>query len=407
VARKAGDWIDSYLKFTKDSEPPELYKMWVGISVLASALQRKVHLQWEKKVYPNMYIVLVGPSGKCRKGTAMYPGESLLRKLGIPLSAEAITREALIRELENSMNVSGADIGQAQHLVHSSLTVFSKELTVFLGYNNVNLMADMTDWYDCADNWTYRTKNAGTNEIVNVFMNMIGATTPDLIQSTLPNDAIGGGLSSRIIFVYENRKSKSNPAPFLTKADTDLFERLFLDLEEISLLKGEYEITSEFLDVWTEWYLGQEDNPPFRDERFAGYFQRRPHHALKLSLILTASKGDEQMITSDTLKRAIQILEQTEKKMPLTFRGMGSSDYSVITDKVMKTIANARDTGILFSRLLGLHYYDADKFILEKIVDTLSTMKYCVKVYEGNDMLIKYIHKDNRKEDKEKTNETE
>lgn len=400
MARQAGDWITSYLKYTDNSEPPELYKLWVAISVIAASLQRKVFLQWEKRVYPNMYIILVGPSGKCRKGTAMYPGEDLLRRVGVPLAAEAITREALIKEMERAQE--GAKLSMSEITLHSSLTVFSKELTVFLGYSNMSLMSDLTDWYDCSNVWTYRTKNAGTNELINVFMNLIGATTPELIQSTLPRDAIGGGLASRIIFVYENKKGKVIPAPFLTQADDDLYEKLFVDLSEISMITGEFEINKEFLDHYTEWYVKQEENPPFQDDRFSGYFQRRAHHALKLSMILTASKGNDMMMTVETLKKAINILERTEVKMPMVFRGMGASEYAAITDKVMHTIARAGDEGITTSRLLELHYYDADKYTLDRIIATLDSMNFLERTIEGTSTTLKYTPKKKRGKKEEK-----
>lgn len=399
MARQVKDWITSYLEYTENSEPPELYKLWVAISVIAASLQRKVFLKWDKKVYPNMYIVLVGPSGKCRKGTAMYPGEALLRKLGIPLAAEAITREALIKELETAQE--GAKLSMSELTLHSSLTVFSKELTVFLGYNNIALMSDLTDWYDCSDVWIYRTKNSGTNELINVFMNLIGATTPELIQSTLPRDAIGGGLASRIIFVYENRKGKIVPAPFLTEVDEILFEKLFTDLAEINMMTGEFTIDNEFLDHYIEWYVKQEDNPPFQDDKFSGYFERRAHHALKLSMILTASKGDSMMITVDTLKKAINILEMTEVKMPMTFRGMGASEYAAITDRVMHTIAKAGDKGITIPELLNAHYYDADKYTLDRILQTLDTMAFCERIIEGTTTTVTYINKEKREKTKE------
>ena len=103
MARKLNDWIDSYLEYTKNSEPPDLYKEWVAVSVVASILQRKCSLPWgDITFYPNMYIVLTGPSGKARKSTAMGPGMKLLRDMGVKLAAESITREALIRELKQS-----------------------------------------------------------------------------------------------------------------------------------------------------------------------------------------------------------------------------------------------------------------------------------------------------------------
>jgi hypothetical protein len=344
MSRSNKDWITSFKDYTANSEPPDLYKEWVAISVIASALQRKCYLEWGPLTfYPNMYVVLVGPSGKCRKGTAMGPGYKFLRDIGSNLAAEAITREALIRELKNC-SATHIDPVDSSVSMHASLTIFSPELTVFLGYNNLQLMSDLTDWYDCRDRWTYRTKNMGTDEIVGVWVNLIGATTPELIQSTLPRDAIGGGLSSRIIFVYEEKKGKIVPAPFLTDKEVALREGLLSDLERIGMMSGTFKVDQDFVDLWIEWYTAQEDNPPFDDQRFAGYFERRPNHVLKLSMILSASEGDSQILTKKILERAIDVLTRTEKKMPYTFSGYGKSEISEVMSRVMAFIANAGET---------------------------------------------------------------
>ena len=103
MSRRNKDWITSYLRYVDNTEPPNLYKEWVAVSVIASCLQRKCYLDWGPMTfYPNMYIVLTGPSGKARKSTAMGPGMKLLREMGVKLAAESITREALIRELKTS-----------------------------------------------------------------------------------------------------------------------------------------------------------------------------------------------------------------------------------------------------------------------------------------------------------------
>ena len=103
MTRIVDDWIEGYLKYTNNTEPPDSFREWVAVSVVASCLRRKCVLNWGSLiVYPNMYIVLVAPSGKARKGTAMRPGLKMLQEQGIKLAAEAITREALIRELNES-----------------------------------------------------------------------------------------------------------------------------------------------------------------------------------------------------------------------------------------------------------------------------------------------------------------
>lgn len=387
MSRILPDWIDGFMEFTGNSEPPELFRRWTSISVIASALRRKCFLPWGSLTfYPNMYIVLVAPSGKARKGTAMGPGMDFITGdgLGIKLAAEAITREALIRELKNSSdNVTDTTTGQ--WIFHASLTVYSQELTVFLGYRNYNLMADLTDWYDCRRKWTYRTKWSGTDEIEGVWCNLFGATTPELIQASMPVDAIGLGLTSRMIFVYEERKGKIVPDPFWRDEEMEMKRKLIMDLEQIAMMAGEFSVTDDFVGYWTEWYVAQEDRPPFVDSKFNGYFERRPTHVMKLSMVLNAARTDSMIISDVDLRKAIQILEATEIKMPNTFSGVGKSSQAEVLSKAMAEIGNRGRT--TFSDLMNKFRNDVNSRELEQILDSLEAMKYCTVISNTGEII--------------------
>jgi hypothetical protein len=353
-------------------------------------MKRKCILNWGTlTLYPNMYVVLVGPSGKCRKGTAMSPGMKFLRELGIKVAAESITREALIRELKQS-NDTQVDITSGDMFLHASLTIYSQELTVFLGYNNLALMADLTDWYDCRDTWTYRTKNMGTDEIIGVWVNLFGATTPELLQTTLPRDAIGGGLTSRMIFVFEHKKGMIVPTPFLSKEEREMERLLIQDLERIAMLSGEFQVNEEFIERYVQWYTDYSNGPaPFDDYRFSGYFERRPTHLLKLCMIMSASRSSSKLMDIVDFERALSVLEMTEKNMPYTFSGVGRANYSETMERVMSILSAAKV--LEFGDLLRKVYQDIDKFTLEKMVESLSTMGYINVEYEGKRKVIKWI----------------
>jgi len=340
--------------------------------------------------YPNLYVVLVGPSGKCRKGTAMKPGMRLLRDKGIKIASESITREALIRELKESSD-SQVDVSTCTPHLHSSLTIFSEELTVFLGYNNQQLMADLCNWYDCGDTWTYRTKNMGTDDIRGVWVNLMGATTPDLLQTTLPRDAIGGGLTSRIIFVYEHKKGKTIADPFLSDKEKELEKMLSLDLDRICLMSGEFKLTEGFLERYIVWYMAQTNQrgAVFDDYRFSGYVERRPTHLMKLSMILSASRSNSMIITESDFQRAVEILAITEVKMPHTFSGVGRFEGSDIVHRIMAFIAQTES--ISFSNLMRAFYQDVDKEGLEKMLDTMMTLDFITQDFpSGGERMIHY-----------------
>lgn len=387
--RALPDWIDGFMDYSENSEPPQSFRLWSAISVISAALQRKCCIEWGSiTFFPNMYVVLVAPSGKARKGTAMAFASEMLEDLPLSLAAESITREALIRELVGAtrcFQISNDDIPKT----HSSLTVFAPELTVFLGYNNHALMSDLTDWYDCRTRWTYRTKNMGTDEIQGVYVTLFGATTPELLRTTLPLDAIGGGLTSRMIFVFEPRKGKIVPDPFLTNAELVLRQKLKADIERIHNLKGVFKVTKGFVERWTEWYIAQEDHPPFNDHRFSGYIERRPNHVMKLSMIVNVSRSSKMIITKEDLERAIAILEFTERKMVQTFSGVGRASNADIMTRVMTELAIRKE--LTMSKLQTMFYFDADKKTMEGVIDTLKAMKFVSTKFQNNEVVITYL----------------
>lgn len=387
--RALPDWIDGFMDYSDNSEPPQSFRLWSAISVLSATLQRKCCIEWGSiTFFPNMYVVLVAPSGKARKGTAMSFASEMLEDLPLSLAAESITREALIRELVNAtkcFQITTEDIPKT----HSSLTVFAPELTVFLGYNNHALMSDLTDWYDCRTRWTYRTKNMGTDEIHGVYVTLFGATTPELLRTTLPLDAIGGGLTSRMIFVFEPKKGKIVPDPFLTNAELVLRQKLKADLERIHNLKGVFKVTKSFVERWTEWYISQEDNPPFNDHRFSGYIERRPNHVMKLSMIVNVSRSDKMVISKEDLERAIAILEFTERKMVQTFSGVGRATNADIMTRVMTELAMRKE--MTMAKLQTMFYFDADKKTLEGVIETLKSMKFITSKFLNNEIILTYL----------------
>lgn len=338
-----------------------------------------------------MYIVLVGPPGKVRKGTAMSFGRNLLSRIGIKMAAESTTREALVREIMNSQEtIMNEETGIVSF--HSSLTVYAPELVVFLGYNQQQLMMDLTDWFDCGQGpegtWTYRTKHQGSDDIIGVWVNLIGATTPDLLRSCLSMDAIGGGLTSRIIFVFEDQKYKSCPIPFLSPEEEKLGEDLHYDLEQIYLMKGQFKPTQDFIELWKDWYTAADTTPVFDDPRLAPYCERRPVHVMKLSMICSASRNDKMILERQDLARSISIIEATEKRMPNTFSGIGKSPHAEVLSKVMQEIGLQGEVTV--RELQRKFYNDADARVLQLIIQTLENMGWVSRIETATDTILKY-----------------
>jgi len=394
MSRQLPDWIDGFLELTKEVEAPKSFRTWVAVSCVAAALQRKCRFELGSLTfYPNMYIVLVAPPGRCRKGTIIKPGLSLLRELGIRIASESITREALIREIKESTAMEVyEETGEID--THSSLTVISPELSVFLGHNNPSLLMDLTDWFDCASTWVYRTKHQGTDDIYGIWLNLLGATTPELLGNNISRDLVGGGLMSRMIIVYEKDRIIS-PLPY---EDPDVREKLLNDLREIHMLRGVFKPKNlEFLEYYIDWYQKSEQNPPIRDPLFAGYLQRRPTHILKLATIMSASRGDSMALTIEDFQRAENLISLTEEKMPDAFSAYGRRPDIEVVNRIMMEIAAKKKVRV--SYLLSVFHRDVDYRGMENIIRTLIAKGFCKQhlLSDGNDFEL--IYTDDKKKE--------
>lgn len=375
--RRCDDWITSYLELTENTEPPELFHRWGAVSCIAACLQRKCVLPWGPlRFYPNLYIVLISPPGTARKSTALDYVMRFLEQpsLGIHLAAEAVTREQLIRELAKAQEFTTGSDGKM--IGHSSMTICSGELTVFLGYNNPRLLDDLTDWYDCKRLWTYRTVHQGEYPISGVWVNLFAATTPDNLRTALPPNAIGGGLTSRIIFVYAGAKRRTIANPPYTEREQLLEEQLLFDLEEILRINGEYSATAEYAQLREEWYIQSDESPPFQDAILASYCDRRIATVTKLSIIMCASRTDTLLLEEQDFVRAVEFLEDAERLMPMALLGAGQGKYADVMSRLMAEISLRKETTL--DKLMWKFRHDVSHWEMERMLASLEAMQFCV-----------------------------
>jgi len=376
--RLLSDWIESWKAFREAiGEAPFIYNEWVAVSIIAAVMQRKTWLPWEKRIYPNFYIALIGPAG-VRKGEAMGPGNRMLRQLGIIISAEATTREALIRHLKligKDKSGPGFIDEDGIYKQYSALTVYSEEFTTFTRYDNRDLMADLANWWDCPDVWTYDTKTGGKDEISGVFFNLIGGTTPDLFRRSLPEDLVGGGLLSRIICVFQSVPGQI--VIFPTEGDVKLWDALYSDLLEISKITGPFSYNVDFQALYQEWYPKQHEQVRVNSDKLAAYVARRSTHLRKLCMIMNASRCGDRIINGEDFTRALDLLERTEKTMDKTFEGMGANPLAIIAHRILNEIAMRGS--ILQSAIMKKYQDDLNIEDLNKIILTLISSKQIKK----------------------------
>jgi hypothetical protein len=365
VARRLDNWIEGYLAYTAESESPEEFHRWVGLSVIAGTMRRKCFFDMGYfLIYPNLFTVLVARAGRCRKSTALRIGRRILSKVpDLNFTTDSITRERLILDMSQTFKDG-----------HSSMTAFSSEFASLLTSSGMDMVVFLTDIYDSPLEWSHRTKSGGTNSIKAPCLTLIGATTPEWMAQAMPFDNVGIGLTSRIVFIYSDEPRIRDPFPKLSVDQQQLGTLLEEDLVHISQISGEYHMSPEVKKVYAKWYKGRVKDPnPTGDMRLSGYFERKPIHVLKLAMIIAASYRDEMEILEDDLHIAWQVLEESEKHMPRVFSAVGknplSSEYEVAMGLVM-----THPEGVTKGELLKAMKHNVREEELAEIMNSLIIM---------------------------------
>jgi hypothetical protein len=371
--RLLDNWLLSYLELVADTEPPSRFHLWTAITIIGAMLGRKCEVKLGPETFfPNLYTILVGPPG-VRKGTAIKYGQSILKEIQKGTSApDVVTKEQLIAEFElvqDSINIDG------EMIVHSSMFVIAPELVNFIKENDYERLGYLCDLYDGRDEFIYKTKTSTNCHVVNPGLWILGATTPDWIELAMKQLGIGGGMTSRIICVYASVKGNHISVTRMKPFDPVLRSKLITDLAEIRRLAGKFTFSHEADDVYTDWYTKTYKETGIDDDRFASYWERLPSMIVKVSMIVSASRRDDMLVTPVDVVQSIKMFEAIHPEMPQAFGGLGKNVLGSQTEMVRNII---RDNGRAYRHeilhRLRMHISVMD---YDRIRNTLLAERFC------------------------------
>lgn len=74
-------FLRSYIAFCGDlTDAPDIFHLGVGLTILGAAMGNNVRIPsyGGLDIFPNLWMVLIAPSGFMRKSTSLYQGKTLL-----------------------------------------------------------------------------------------------------------------------------------------------------------------------------------------------------------------------------------------------------------------------------------------------------------------------------------------
>lgn len=393
MARVFKDWLPAFLEYADVVESPRIMHFWAGVSAIASCLRRKVWIDMKRFQWtPCFYIIFVAPPGIVAKSTTADISMDLVKSVpGIKFGPDVITWQALVGAFADS--AESFQIGEDWYPM-SPLTLVASELGNLINpqdRDQINLYINLWDGRKSLDK---RTKASGNDLVEAPWINMLGCTTPHWIADNMPSATVGGGFTSRCVFVYADKKEKFVAYVDEQTASTDDEHRqaLIRDLEHISVnLAGPFTISADARAWGRDWYEKLWTAPPedLSDDWMEGYLARKQTHMHKLAMILAVSRSDELVIEKEDLIAADHMLQKTEGGFKNVFSRIGRSEESLHVERLCNFLRRKGAKGCPYEEaFLSIHSHFPDFRDFEGILTGLIRSGQVAMRQDGASMML-------------------
>lgn len=334
--RKLTNFIDGFSRYMANKGSPAIYTRWAGIFTVSAVAERKIWLRTTKGIlYPNQYIILVGPAG-IGKSVCTNVAYDLLSEIRSPenelhIAPTSVTKASLIDALEAADRRIIRPMQNPPVDSFNALSIIPNELGVFLPSWEGDFMNTMTDLWDCKRySETRRTRNLAIN-VPNPQLNMLSATTPSYLNTLLPEGAWETGFMSRTLLAYSSEIIFTDlfiDAPH----DEALWADLTHDLRCIYKLYGELNVIDETREMINAW--AKSGGRPAPDHpKLMSYNTRRVAHLLKLCMVAAVANDSDLIVSPDHFVEALDWLTELETFIPDIFKSMRTGGDAVAIEE--------------------------------------------------------------------------
>lgn len=330
--RLHNDWIEDFVDYARDENLPLIFTKWSALSALAATLERRVFCRIRPEpLYPNLYVMLVGPPASGKSSTIGRVVE-LTRKVKsdryrVNHGPDDLTKASLLDYMSSVQTV--LDEGTEYTSVYLALD----EMGTGLSFFDTGLMTFMSKMFDGADqSFTEQRRTRGKPLVITKpVVNLIVGVQPGFLAQNVPELAWQQGMLSRFVMIYSESVRKKKSVFSSVVRSFSIQQTLLADLKTLFGLQGEVSFALDAKDRLDEILQDEMQEPTHPKLRF--YNNRRVMFLGKLAMLSSISRSSSMMIEIFDVERAWEWLHEAEETMPLVFRNMvGSNDDMILTE---------------------------------------------------------------------------
>lgn len=374
------DFIKSFLIYTQHYESPTSFWKWSAYATIAAVLRDSVYIsQMDKKLYPNIYVLIMADSAVQRKDLPVELSTAFVTKIN---NTKVINGRSSIQAILDELAKTGHN-DQGIMLKGGSALFSASELSANI-VNDPEAINILTDIYGFKENYVSRLRSGGFH-IKNVCFTMLAASNKELLIPFFDNKAVYGGLLGRTFLILPNEFRQGNS---LWNATTRPFEfdDLFKVLQNFAALRGEIKVEEDAKQEYDSWYL------PFRMS-----YEKKPDKSgvagrihtsiLKVAILNAINETCELVLRKKHVEEAINdCLELMNNYSELTM-GSGKSKDAEIGALLLGALSSDKEHTVSKRKFLQVHWNDVDSESLDKIVNTLVVAGFIRQDVENNDFV--------------------
>lgn len=357
---------------TEQTDAPIQYHAASIITAAAAILGNRVyveHYHGKKRLYPNLYTMITGPSTRMRKSTAIELVTRLTKAANVEVYPKSATVELLYKVMaknptqwcdKNGNSCSSGDKGArpcAWYGNPSGLITHS-EFSAYLSTTAKSYMQDSRSFimniYDGAPyGESHETKTSGKYVIEDAAISMLCGVTLTSMQAFLSKEDIGNGFLQRFLVIMPPRTHKNRYGRKAHSGDVDAQYEIATKMEAMTKVSGAAvvdpeadEIHARFnekMDKLGEPYEGTDK------EHLGSFFGRLVTMAFKIATIYGTFAHETPRVDAASMTYACNFCKYVADGLEMFFDEVRPSDIRnqdiLYEEKVIKAARKAWTCG--------------------------------------------------------------
>jgi predicted transcriptional regulator len=378
-------FIAEYMNFSRDLESPTSFFLWGCLSCIGAALRDNVYLrQGHRKLYPNIYVLLLADSGISRKSVPLGLTGDLLKQVG---TTKIIRGRSSIQAILQDLASPQMNKKTGAQVTGGSGLLCAEELASFF-VQDPAAVPILTDIYDFRDEWEYNLKGSGRIIINNLCVSMLAASNETHLREVYTNTAVYGGLMGRTFFVKSSERRKPNALvdDMVTVTANGHYDITPLgeSLKEITKIKGKFLFEDESRKEYTKWYEDLYSKYSEHNDK-SGIMARIHTGVLKVAMILAVGNDYELVIRKTHILEAIDICIKLKSNYEVFAMATGKAPDSQIGALLFGEILNSQNGKISRRWFIRNNWTNIDEDTFDTLIKKLETSNLIKTDFDGGD----------------------